>query len=261
MYTKLFSIIFLVLGITYISDAQTTWNNPGNINNNYLDFAHTQKTWNDIQLAPGVYEWELRTIKNNNKPGKVNLDITVLKSGSSGTKRVDKKLSPGRVDKGQFNVTRYRTNSSYGKVKVHIGRAAYNTNVNYEIKLRRVGALPAHLDQSASSCNYSKLGSKTGNVIGNTVGKYKATKVACKNTVQVKVKKTGGKARTTILVYKASSKNGNYYLADSMEFSKGTQKNYTKTVTIPNANGKWIKVELKNRSAANTFKYNLNIVQ
>jgi len=261
MYTKLFSFIALVLGVSLTVSAQTTWNNPGNINNNYLDFAHTQKTWNDIQLMPGVYEWELRTIKNNNKPGKVNLDITVLKSGSSGSKRVDKKLSPGRVDKGQFSVTRYRTNSSYGKVKVHIGRAAYNTNVNYEIKLRRVGALPAHLDQSASSCNYSNLGSKKGNVIGNTVGTFKATKVACKNSVDVRVKKTDGKARTTILVYKAHSKNGNYTLAGSKEFPNGKQKNYSKVITVPNANGKWIKVEVKNRSAANSFKYNLDITQ
>ena len=261
MYTKLFPLFLGLMGLTISMNAQDSWDNPGSINNNYLDFAHTQKTFNDIRLNPGVYEWELKTQKNNNKPGKVNFDIKVLRSGSNGTKAVDKKLYPGRTDKGRFTVTRYTTNASYGKVKVHIGRAAYNTNVNYDIKLRKVGGLPAGSDQSAQACTYSNLGSKTGTVVGNTVGKYKATKVACKNTARVKVTKTGGKAKTTFYVYVANSKNGNYRMHKALEFPNGNQKNYSKTITVPNAKNKWIKVELKNRSAANTFRYNLNITQ
>lgn len=259
MYTKLFSSAILFLGLALSISAQTSWNTPGDIQNNYLDFAHTQRTWSDIELTPGEYEWTLETQKNNGKTGKVNLDIHV-KEGSRYDKKVDKKLLPGRTDRGRFFVTRQTTNASKGKVKVHIGRAAHNTNVNYEITLRKVGNLPANLDNSASACNYTNLGSKSGNVVGNTRGTKTADKVACKSTARVKVTKTGGRARTTILVYKSRSKNGQYSLVDSVEFPNGNGGG-SKTVTVRNANGYWIKAEVKNRSAANTFKYNLTITQ
>ncbi len=260
--------------------APTSWTN-GNINQFYLDFAHTQKTFNNISLEAGTYRYTLRTIMRNNKPGRVNLDITVKFANGGNVKKVDRQYAPGRTDSGTFTVEDYKSqsggaNAGYGKVKVHIGRAAHNTNVNYKITLTKVGGSSGGSGSSGtmssgsgngnsggsggSPCNYTSLGSKTGNVIGNTVGTYKSTKKACKNTATVSVVKTSGKARTTILVYAASSRNGNYVLKGSKEFPNGKKKS-TKTVSVSGVNGKFIKVEVKNRSAANTFGYRLNIRQ
>jgi len=86
------------------------------------------------------------------------------------------------------------------------------------------------------------------------MGKIKSTKKACKNIVKAKVTKTGGKARTTMMVYKSSTKNGVGTLVDSVEFPKGSSKT-TKEITVTNANDYFIRIELKNRSAGKQFKY------
>lgn len=253
---------------------RTSWTN-GDINQFYLDNTHTQKTFNDIRLKPGRYSWTLRTIKRNNKPGKVNLDISVKYQNGSKRKKVDRKLSPDRTDTGSFTIEDYKSQSSgsqagYGMVKVHIGRAAHNTNVRYKITLNRTGGSSgsgtigssgtSSSGSSSNNCNYTTLGSKSGNVVGNTVGKYTSTKKACKNTAKVKVNKTGGRARTTILVYVSSTKNGTGTLKQSYEFPNGN-RNSSKTINVSGCNGKFVRVEVKNRSAANTFKYNLRITQ
>ena len=143
-------------------------------------------------------------------------------------------------------------------MKVHIGRAAVNTNVRYKITLKRVGGITGA--DGSTDCTYTNLGSKSGNVIGNTVGKYTSTKKACKNRVTVKVEKTGGKARTTVMVYASDTKNGTGSLKESYEFPNGKAKS-TKNIHVTGVNGKFIRVEVKNRSAANTFKYKLKITQ
>ncbi len=258
------SITLTVNGAGEIIDMPepTSWTN-GNINQFYLDDTHTQKSFNDIRLMPGTYRWRVKTVKRNGRPGKVNFDIKVKFQNGSNHKKVDKKLSPGRTDTGNFTVEDFRSQSGggqagYGKIKVHIGRAAINTSVNYKITLTRTGGSTG--SGNSGNCNYTNLGSKSGNVIGNTVGKYTSQKKACKNTAKVKVNKTGGKARTTVLVYTSNTKNGTGTLADSYEFPNGNKKS-SKTLNISNCNGKFIRVEVKNRSAANTFKYNLNITQ
>ena len=224
-----------ILDVVY----STSWTN-GNINQFYLDFAHTQKTFNDITLEPGQYQWTVQTIKRNNKKGKVNFDITNTFQNGSSSKVVDKRFSPGRTDNGSFNVVDYKSQSGgssagYGKIKVHIGRAGANTNVNYKITLTKTSGGNGNTSVSATSgsgngsnsgngnnsnCNYTTLGSKSGNVLGNTVGKYTSTKKACQNSVTVRVNKTGGKARTTVLVYASSTKNGTGTLKDSVRISK-----------------------------------------
>lgn len=272
-----FTITMNAAGETIETAERTSWTN-GDINQFYLDNTHTQKTFNDIRLLPGRYSWTLRTIKRNNKPGKVNLDISVKYQNGSKSKKVDRKLSPDRTDRGSFTLEDFKSQSSgtqagYGMVKVHIGRAAHNTNVRYKITLTRTGGTTTTSSgttgisgtsgtsgTSTSNCNYTSLGTKSGNVLGNTVGKYTSSKKACKNSAKVKVNKTGGRARTTILVYVSSSRNGTGTLKQSYEFPNGTRKS-SKTINVSGCNGKFIRVEVKNRSAANTFKYNLSITQ
>ncbi len=246
----------------------TTWTS-GDINQFYLDFAHTQHNFDDIRLDVGSYSWKLETIKKNNKHGKVNLDIYVKFQNGSNDKKVDRQFSPGRTDNGSLVVEDYKSQSGgqpvgFGMVKVHIGRADANTNVNYKITLTKTGNHTSHTpgygyggsgfsNNNNNDCNYSDLGSKTGNVIGNTVGKYSSDKKACKNAATVRVTKTGGSARTTILVYKSSTANGTGSLIKSDEFPNGNN-NGTKTLNLTGINNKFIRVELKNRSATNQFK-------
>lgn len=250
----------------------TSWTS-GSLMSFYLDFAHTQKTFNNISLAPGRYKYTLQTKARNNKPGKVNFDVHVVYASGSPQKKVDIVANPTGVRTGYLNIDDYRSqsggsNAGYGKVKVHIGRVAHNTNVNYKITLTKVGALPGGTSGSGGGtggttgapCTYSSLGSKTGNVVGNTVGKYTSTKKICKNQATVRVVKTGGKARTTILVYTRNSPNGPKQLVQSQEFPNGRAKG-SKTIRINNRKGKFVHVEVKNRSAANTFQYNLSITQ
>jgi len=193
-------------------------------------------------------------------------------SNGSSAQRVNDVINPGSTKSGVFNVDDFRTNgqpAGYGMIKVHIGRRAANTNVNYSINIQRIGNLPGQGSAgdgggggAGTNCTYTTLGTKTGNVIGNTVGNYTATKKACKNRATVTVRKTGGKARTTILVYTRPTKNGPKTLVPggSKEFAKNS-RNGTQIIHVNNANQKYIHVEVKNRSAAKQFKYNLRITQ
>jgi len=260
----------------------TSWTHNGNINQNYLDFAHTQRTWNDIDLEPGTYTWRVDLRRNNGKRGKANFDIKVKYANGRKDHPVNKKLETSRNHSGTFGLPDYRSQSSgtagYGRVKIHIGRAAANTNCNYKITLTKTGGVSGpptpvpptppnsnsygsnNSNSSNGGCTYTKLGEKSGRVIGNTLGKLKSTKKACKSSAKVAVTKTGGKARTTMMVYKSASRNGTGTLVDSVEFPNGRART-TKYITVPNANGYFIRVELKNRSAANTFSYKAKITQ
>lgn len=236
--------------------APSTWT-TGSLNSHYLDFAHTQKTFNNLELKPGRYKYTVQTKARNSKKGKMNFSLYIKYKSSANVCKVDKlKCSPTGTKTGTFTLDDFHSranqaNAGYGKVKINVGRAGANTNVNYKITLTR---------QGGSNCNYTNLGSKTGNVVGNTKGTFKSTKKACKNNAVVKVQKTGGKARTTVLVYAASTQNGAGTLKDSYEFPNGKSKN-TKTFNLSGVNGKFIRVEMKNRSTANTFKYKVTATQ
>ena len=257
----------------------TTWTN-GDMNQFYLDFAHTQKTFDDLQLAVGTYSYTVQTNKRNNQPGRVNFDITVLYQNGANDKKVDKQFAPGTTQSGTFTIEDYKSQSGgtpagYGQIKVHIGRADHNTNVNYQIVITRQNNIPVvpagsggkgsgnvNLSQinNSDNCNYSDLGSKNGNVLGNTVGNYTSDKKACKSNASVVVNKTDGSARTTVLVYASDDSTGQGTLIASDEFPNG-QETGSKTIPLTGVKNKFIKVELKNRSATNQFKYSLNINQ
>ncbi len=238
-----------------IAVAPNNWT-TGSLNSHYLDFAHTQKTFNDIELNPGQYSYKVQTKERNSKKGKMNFTLTVKYKNSSNHAAASIKCNSTGTKTGSFVIEDFHSrsnqpNAGYGKVKVHVGRAGANTNLNYKITLTRTGG---------SSCDYTSLGSKNGTVVGNTKGTFKSSKKACKNNATVKVKKTGGKARTTVLVYAANTKNGAGTLKDSYEFPNGNSKS-TKTFNISGVNGKFIRVELKNRSATNRFKYTVTATQ
>ncbi len=236
--------------------AKTVWNS-GSLNSHYLDFAHTQKNFDNIELEPGVYEYKVITKERNDKKGKMNLDIIAKFQGSSNSILLDRKINSTSTKKGSITILDFKSKSGsgslagYGKIKVHVGRAGANTNLNYSVQLRRTGNLP---------CKSGSIGAKSGTVVGNTLGKLKSSSPACKNSVKVKVQKTGGRAKTTIYVYASPTKNGSGTLKKTYEFPNGNSKS-TKTLNVSGVNGKYIRVELKNRSAANTFKYSVKITQ
>ncbi len=234
-----------------------TWNS-GSLNTHYLDFAHTQKSFDNIQLSPGVYRWEARTKARNNKKGKMNIDIIAKFQGSSNSTLVNKKANPTGVLKGNITIHDFKSKSGsgslagFGKVKVHVGRAGSNTNLLYKITLTRTGDIP---------CTVTNIGSKRGTIVGNTLAKLKSTQAACKDSVRVKIEKTGGKAKTMVYVYTSNTKNGSGTLAKTYEFRKGSSNGEMNIMLRSGTKGKFIRVEMKNRSATNTFKYKLNIVQ
>ena len=268
-----------------LQQTTTTWTN-GNINQFYLDFAHTQRTFNNIQLVPGNYRWDVQLRMNNGKKGKFNFDVYGKFQTGSNSTLVDRKLETNRNHTGTFSVSDYKSRSSgaqagYGKVKVHVGRAGINTNCNYKITLTRTGGSAGYNANAGNNnggnnngygnsgnnnnadtggCLKTNIGSKTGTVYGNTRGKLISTEKACKNTATVKVRKTGGKARTTVLVYKSTQANGLGTLVDSKEFARNCS-NRTETIRVPNANGYFIRVEIKGRSAARSLSYSASITQ
>lgn len=232
------------------------------INSYVLDFAHTQKTWNNEKLKPGVYSYTIQTREKNEKKGKVNFHISV-KQNNSYRLVVDEKVNSTGIKRGSFTVSRVAGSgsSAYGMVKVKVGRAGANTFANYSITITRTGDLPAPPAPSTPPCRSGQIGNKTGNVVGNTIGRYTSTKKVCKNSATVTVTKTGGKARTTILVYTSTTRNGSKSLVPgAKEFAKNAA-NGTQRIVVPNAKNKYIHVEIKNRSAVKSFAYRSTIAQ
>ena len=290
IFSVLFSSFIFAMGIksypseknvvVFVSSSHpTTWTN-GELSQFYLDMTTTQKTFNDIRLDVGTYNYTIETSKRNNQPGKINLDITVKFQDGSHEKKVDQQYSPGTTRSGVFTIEDFKSQSSgspagYGMIKVHLGRADHNTNLNYKITINKTGGInnsgnnlgsrgenvpTLNSGNNNADCNYSDLGSKSGNVIGNTVGKYKSDKKACKNAASVTVTKTDGSARTTILVYASNDENTRGSLVASDEFANGNSTG-SKTIPLTGVKNKFITVELNNRSATNKFKYDLSISQ
>lgn len=277
----------------------TSWTN-GNINQFYLDFAHTQKVFNDIELEPGRYKWEVQLRRNNGKKGKMNFDVKAKYQNGSNDLLVDRKLDTNRAHSGYLNLSDYRSKSSgsasagYGMLKIHVGRVAANTNCNYKITLTKVGGSttnppttpPGYVPNPPTTppsnspnppttppnnspnppttppdnCNNPEMAKKSGNVVSNTRGKLVTSKKACKDNVTVKVKKTGGKAHTIVTVYKSTNKNGNGQLVGTMQFARNCSAK-EETIRVNNAKGYFIRVEIKNKSAINSFKYDAKILQ
>lgn len=232
-----------------VAPAPESWS-TGSLLTMYLDYAHTQKTFNNISLKPGTYTYKVTTRKRNNKQGKVNFSIQAMYKGGSNGPVVSKRYDPGTTNTGQIVLSDYNSKTSgaagYGKFKVHIGRAGANTNVYYQITLVR--------KNTSSACTYSSLGSKSGTIVGNTTKKVTFDKKACKSSVTVTVHKKGGRARTTVNIYASSTKNGAGQLKKSYEFPNGNGTSL-KNFRINGVKGKFIRIEMRNRSAGNTFQY------
>ena len=97
-------------------------------------------------------------------------------------------------------------------------------------------------------------------MVGNTRGKYVSTRRACKNNISVTVTKTGGKAKTTVTVYLSDTKGGQGTYKDSYQFSSGNGGS-PKTFRLSGANGKYVRVEIKNNSATKSFKWRVSATQ
>ena len=287
---------------------ENSWTHPGGINQNYLDFAHTQRTWNNIQLEPGAYDWSIELRRNNGKRGKVNLDIKLKYQNGSTVKILDRKLSSDRGHNGSVTLHDYKSQSSgspagYSKIKVHIGRAGANTNCNYKIRLTKTGPPDqnpptpypggtygnnnnntsgsnsgnygnnnnnnnnsgnsgnySNNNNNNGGCTYSELGKGKGTVYSNTRGKVVSKKKACKKRARVVVKKKGGKARTLVHIYKTRNKNQTGTHVETLEYAPGSAGG-VKSYYVDNADGYFIRVEMKNKSATKKFKYEVKITQ
>jgi len=100
---------------------------------------------------------------------------------------------------------------------------------------------------SFKGCN-TNLVSKQGEVFSVNPG-YLTTK-ATSDQVTVKVKKTGGRAKTTVNIYANNS------LKKRIIFENGSYTTPYKQRVLNNVKNKNIKVEIVNQSVGNTFKYN-----
>jgi hypothetical protein len=240
--------------------APTGWHS-GQLHTSVLDGLNTTKTWNNIDLLPGTYRWTVETRRRGGKTGKVNFDVTVKYASGPNSQPVNERLSSGTTHSGTFVLPDYMSRSNggagYARVKIHIGRAGINTNVNYKIILTRIGVDPQH---GNNTCTYTRLGGKNGNIISNTRSTYSTTKRSCKNTVEVRVTKTSGRARTTVTVYSMNTPNGSRTFVGRMEFPKGNDRGSDK-VTLNNMANKYFFIELKNHSATNTFKFESTVTQ
>ena len=193
----------------------------------------------------GTYCFSVETVNRNNLAGKLNFDITVKYQNGSNDKKVNQQFSPGSTKTDSFVIEDYKSQSGgapsgYGMLKVKIGRAAHNTNLDYKITLTKTSSSGSKSTDDAYSggnsngsngthnnyknnndCNCSHLADNSGNVMRNNLGTFKSTKKAFKNNATVIVSKTDGKARTTIIAYASSSANSSGNLIKSDEFPNG----------------------------------------
>ena len=109
-------------------------------------------------------------------------------------------------------------------------------------------------------CTYTELGKGNGTVYSNTRGKVVSKKKACKDRARVIVRKKGGKARTLVHIYKTRNKNQTGTHVKTLEYAPGTAGGL-KSYYVDNAEGYFIRVEIKNKSAAKKFKYDVKITQ
>ncbi len=261
-------LLTLLVGASQMAQANANSNNPvvdnslfyrtswttGPLSTRYLDFAHTTHT-DEVVLEPGRYKWTLVTQRRNGKEGRVNFDIKQLYKNAQNEIILNKpRTTSGRTTTGTFTLSDYKSRTSgtagYSKIKVHIGRADIDTNVNYKITITKVSGG----NGSNSGCSYTFLGSGHGNVWGMTTGKKAFKKKACKDVVNVKVYKVGGSARTTVSVYASSQKNGVGTLKGTYEF-RNSRLTSSHNFRLNNVNGKFIRIEMQNRSVTNAFKW------
>ena len=133
--------------------------------------------------------------------------------------------------------------------------AFFTFSVNAQvIKKIKKKAHPISSNTSSNStfegCNVT-LASKNGVVYSVNPG-YLST-VARSNKVTVSIKKTGGRAKTTVNIYAGNQ------LKKRIIFENGDYKT-TKQRVLNNVRGKKIKVEIVNQSVGNTFKYTAKII-
>ena len=105
---------------------------------------------------------------------------------------------------------------------------------------------------TGSSSNLAKGGKKTGHLLGNQK-KTLETRSSCTNKTKVIIKRTAGKARATVRVWK---KVGNSWVEHSSNTFERSQPKNTMTLNL-NGNHNF-KVELKNISVGNTFSYSMD---
>jgi len=114
-------------------------------------------------------------------------------------------------------------------------------------------AVAFSMSVNAQTCS-TILKSKTGTVYSANPSTTRVT--ATSNEVQVKVKKTGGRAETQVNIYI----NNVFQQSKKIEYDNGnySENNY-RTRTLTGVKGKVIKVVIVNQSVANTFRYKLKI--
>lgn len=93
---------------------------------------------------------------------------------------------------------------------------------------------------------------QSGTVMGNTMRTF-VTNPSANSSVEIILEKTDGRAKTGVMVC-VYSKNGASRTLPVYEFPNGNGTR-TKKFTVNNAKNKIIIVSIKNKSAANKFKY------
>ncbi len=105
---------------------------------------------------------------------------------------------------------------------------------------------------TGSTTNLAIGGRKTGRLLGNQK-KTLETNASCTNKTRVTIKRTSGRARGTVRVWR---KVGNSWVEHSSDTFERSQPRNEMVLTL-NGNNKF-KVELKNISIGNTFSYTMD---
>lgn len=124
-----------------------------------------------------------------------------------------------------------------------------NKDIRVDIVNQSVGNKFEYSMKATTETN--DLGSGQGNVVGQTRKTITLSK-SCDNNARIVVRRTGGSAKAIIKVMTSSgqSLNGGGIVMDRNERSK--------TINIPNARNRRLKVEVRNVSVGNTIKFTLS---
>lgn len=190
-------------------------------------------------MAAGPAKIEFRATSNsvkveiNKTGGKAKTTVNIYANGSF----KDRMIFENGRDTPKMSKTISGVNGK--NIKVEIVNQSVGNKFQYSMKA------------TGSTSNLSKTGKETGRLMGQQK-KTIYTNASCTNKTKLTIKRTSGKSRGTVRVWKKSGSSWVEYSSDTFERSQPRNE------MVINANtSQELKIELKNISVGNTFSYTM----
>ncbi len=169
----------------------------------------------------------------NKTGGKAKTTVNIYANGSF----KDRMIFENGRDTPRMNKTISGVNGKTIKVEI------VNQSVGNKFQYR--------MNATGSTTNLSKSGTETGSMIGQQK-KTIYTNASCTGKTKITIKRTSGNARGTVRVWKKVGTSWTEHSSDTFEVSQPNDQ-----MVINVNSGQELKIELKNISVGNIFKYSM----